>query len=59
MSEERVIFMKKYCLNIIMKLRDSMIYPSEMSDFIRVQTIKVWLEQYFIVEARFGGGINE
>ena len=55
MSEnKKIIFMKKYCLNNIMIEREQMEIHTLRPDWMRVIFIKIWLEQYFLVETRFG-----
>ncbi len=47
---EDALTMKKYYLNNIIRLRETMDYPSDIRDDMRVDVIKIYLEAYFSVE---------
>ena len=57
-EKRRIIYMKKYCLNYIMTYRNQMGIRSIRPDWMRIVLIKIWLEQYFLVEKRFGDEDN-
>ena len=51
---KRIIHLKVFCLQNIIRYRISMAIKGHRPDWMRKLLIQIWIEQYFLVETRFG-----